>query len=117
MLTLSPKARRFISEAFQRFPDAGYRDLWSTANQISPSPFTLRLVLAALAHFSAILEFELAKTDLSRESRVRFSNDLWFVSDLISEISESLPTGQSGDDDPYLPSLTGGAANIPPTTG
>lgn len=103
MLTLSPKARRFVSEAFQRFPDASYRDLWSSADQITLSPLTSRLVLAALGHLSAILEFELGKQDLSRDDRIKYSNDLWFVSDLIAEISDGLPTGQPGDADPYLP--------------
>ena len=56
-----------------------------------------RIVIAALAHFSAILELELTKSDLARDARINFSNDLWFVSDLIEQISTSLPTGQHED--------------------
>jgi hypothetical protein len=113
MLNLSPKARRYISEAFERFPEAEYRNLWASADQANPAPIISRVAVAALAHLTAILEFELAKSDLTRERRIRFSNDLWFVSDLMTEISDSLPTGQPGEHDPYLPSLTGGSTKTP----
>jgi hypothetical protein len=111
MMNLSPKARRFINEAFRKFPDPVYRDMWSSADQVSLEPIVARSALAALSHLSAILEFELTKPDLSSEDRTCFSNDLWFVSDLISEISDSLPTGQIAEHDPYLPSLIGGGAS------
>ena len=39
-------------------------------------------------------ELELTKPDLPTEARMQISNDLRFVSDLIDETSESLPTGQ-----------------------
>ena len=113
MLTLSPKAKRFIGEALRRYPDAGVRDSWSSVDQITQSPIWSRIVLAALARFSAILELELANPRLTREARIKFSNDLWFVSDLISEITNSLSTGQSIEYDPYLPSLKGGADTPP----
>lgn len=114
MLILSPKAKRFIGEALRRYPDAGVRDSWSSVDQITQWPIWSRIVLAALAYFSAILELELANPTLEREARIKFSNDLWFVSDLISEITDSLPTGQPTEFDPYLPSLTGGASDTPP---
>lgn len=90
MLTLTPKAKRVVGEALSSFPNAAYRNLWSHAEDGGFSPITARIALAALGYFSVLIEIRLSEPDIPREQRIPLANDLWFVTDLMSDIIESL---------------------------
>jgi hypothetical protein len=92
MLALSPKAIRIVDLAVKRLEIASYQDAWLKEHhdEAELSPVAARIALVALAALGAYIEIELEKSDLQRERRIIFNNDLWFVSDLMTEILEEL---------------------------